>query len=158
MSQLMKAADECRKLLRGFQAFEEVASALERVGSIEQAQKEAEKAIASLNKQIADAKDDLVRIQAENAEAKAKAKVDIEKRLEEASAEALDIVFKAKAEAKNVIEDAQLKINQAQTDVEKLRAEASALEVRKQTAQTEFDAISANLEKVKAQAAKLLGD
>lgn len=48
MSELLKAADDARRLLRGFKAFEEVAAALDAAGSLEQRTTELTTAVATL--------------------------------------------------------------------------------------------------------------
>jgi chromosome segregation ATPase len=52
---LTQAADEVRKILRGFRAVEQVSEALEQVGSIENAAKEAQATLAALNVKIEEA-------------------------------------------------------------------------------------------------------
>jgi chromosome segregation ATPase len=49
-----QAADEVRKILKGFKAVEQVSDALEKAGSIQNAVKEAEAALAKINGEIAE--------------------------------------------------------------------------------------------------------
>jgi len=69
---MTQAADECRKLLKGIKAVDMIAEALEMAGSIENASKEAQFRLDSLNVNIEKAKADLIATEAESADVKSK--------------------------------------------------------------------------------------
>lgn len=118
-NEYIQATDDARRLLRGFKAFEEVARALELAGTAQQAQSEAEKALAGLNAQIEAAK-------VEQAEAKAAAK--------DAKAKAADAMAESKEKANGIVAEAQAQADaikaESQAMLERANAEAEAIVTR----------------------------
>ena len=156
-NQFVQAADDARRLLRGFKAFEEVAQALELTGNVVQAKAEAEATLAALQPQIEAAKAELadVKAQAKAAKAKSADTVDAAERqadLVTASAQAkADDLMAAAAQAM-----AQAKADAADLAVAGAAALAKATEARDAVA-AETQALQAKLDELKAQATKLLG-
>lgn len=154
---LIKTADDARRLLRGFKAIDELVDAFEDVGKLEQRKDEAEKALASLQPELVAARQSLSTAQAEVKSEQSKAKAVIADAKEQADeivkaagVKALEIEAKAQgvlADAKNqaaaVALAAQGEAAQAQTLRDELLAECTALEAR--------------IGKAQAQIAKLLG-
>ena len=100
---LTQAADEVKKMLRGFRAVEQVSAALEQVGSLQNAGKEAEKHLESLKADIATTQDNLVSAGAEVTKAKEEAK----KIAADAKEKAANKLEKANADAACIVADAQ---------------------------------------------------
>lgn len=91
---LTQAADEVRKMLRGFKAVEIVSEVLERAGSLENAVKESERQLATLRGKCAE---EITAIEAARADIAA-AKAEAKKVKENASIAANDRTMKADAE------------------------------------------------------------
>jgi chromosome segregation ATPase len=150
---LTQAADEVRKILRGFKAVEQVSAALESVGSIQNAGKEAEATLNGLKAEIQKAQEELTLAKAEILSAKeeakkvaAAAKEKADARIEKATKDAAELVAKASEEAASVSE----KANAEKLDLDKVLTARDA-------AQRELDDLETKIAKVKAQAAKLAG-
>jgi colicin import membrane protein len=147
MSTFLKAADDARRLLRGFRAFEEVATALELAGQAEQTKTEAESKLAFLLVQIETAK-----VEAEEQEAKNAAAI--------AAAEqrAADIVAAAGAKAVQIVADAQTAASNAELQAASVRKTAedaraaAALETAEAIAKR--DLIAAEVKELEARADK----
>ena len=110
-AEMTQAADDARRLLRGFRAFEEVAKALDAAGSALQAKEEAEKALAAIAPQLMDAQAELIVFKAQVKMAKQDAK---------------DIVAKANEAADGIRLDATIKAEQIAGAVEVAKADAFA--------------------------------
>lgn len=156
-NEFIKAADEARRLIRGFQALDSVAAALDKAGAAIQAKTEAEAALSGLHKEIADA-----HAQLDAAKADAKAEID------NAKAKAKKIVDDAAAKADELILGAQAKLDaeraKYEADVQKAAhdlaaalAAADEAEARRDTALRELADIEAKIEKARAYLAKLAG-
>jgi len=110
MVNYIQAAEDARRLLRGFQAFSEVAAALDAAGTAEQAKVEAESALAALQPQLAEARDEMA-----SATAAAKqAKFDVQTMLDDAKTRAQEIVQAALTDANEM--NAKSKAQQAEAD------------------------------------------
>jgi hypothetical protein len=153
MSDLINAANEVRKMLKGFKAVEEVSAALEKVGSIENAGKEAEAKLESLKALIASASSDLdsgiamvneAKDQAKKIASDAKAKA--EARISKANEDAAEIVAAATAAANAINEEA----SRAASTVSELVSEKKALAF-------DLAEIEAKVSKAKAYLTKLAG-
>jgi hypothetical protein len=154
---LMKSADDARRLLRGFKAFEEVAASLDAAGQAVQAKEEAERLLASLAPQIAAAESALSQAQ------------DAAKTVREAAAEvadaargvAVETTAAAKAEAVKIVADARAA---ADAVVEERKAaglqamsERDGALVKRDALLKECVELEARLAKAQASVAKLLG-
>jgi chromosome segregation ATPase len=109
MSELLKAADELGKLVKIFSAMETLRPMLAKVGSLEQAAKEAQavldaqaKALAESKADIAKAKEDAKKVRADAAAAVAIAVADKDKAVDQARL----IVASAEDEAKTIVNSA----------------------------------------------------
>lgn len=134
MSDYLKAADEARKILRGFKAFEEVATALELAGTSVQAKAEAEAAlvvlrsdIATAVRDVADAKAEAERARVAANKATADAKTAADGIVAGARSKADAIVSAAEALAESKAETGQLAQADADTLLALTGAKADAL-------------------------------
>lgn len=123
---LTQAADEVRKMLRGFRAVEQVAAALDRAGSIENSVRESEAALASVRAQVSAAQAELETKNSEIAAAQNKAKA---------------LVAEAEQKAKRVVEVAG---EQAESIKAAAKSEADAAAERHSAILRDIDA--ANIE------------
>lgn len=121
-NELIQAADDARRLLRGFQAFSEVAAALDMVGALEQRKTEGESILASLTAEIVAARTELnthieqieqVRAEAKSTTADAKTAAD-------------GIVKSANLKAEDIISDANAAAAETRVAAENVRAQADA--------------------------------
>lgn len=112
---LTKAADDARRLLRGFKAFAEVAEALEAVGQLEQRQAEAEKVLVDLAPKIDAERAELQRLAAQ-----------CEALVVTARGEADTIKAEAKAAALATVESASRAAAEIAADADALRATAES--------------------------------
>lgn len=126
---LIKAAGDARRLLRGFQAFAEVAAALDAVGQLEQRQAEAEAALIRLGSEHEAAQAALgdARTEAGAIQARAKADADsIKARADKILAAADDKLGAAARAAEALRADAQVKHADALENVRRLTVDATA--------------------------------
>jgi predicted nucleic acid-binding Zn-ribbon protein len=148
-----QAADEVRKILKGFRAVEQVSEALEKVGSLENAAKEAEKRLADLNDQC-----DRARAAANMALVDVQGARDEAKRIKtEAIAKADQKVSKAQADALNIIENAKAEAVVIETAVTTWQANLSDLKDACKSASEELAAIEKKIAAAKKQVAAILG-
>lgn len=110
-NEYLQAAQDANRLLSGFAAVATVAAAFEKVGSLQQAQSEAEAALAALAPQVADAITQITRA---------------EENMRAAEREALMIVANANFKAEAITTDAQLKADLVLSDAESNAAGAKA--------------------------------
>lgn len=154
---LIKAADDARRLLRGFRAFEEVAQALELAGTAEQSRVEAEAAIAKL-------RPELEKLQAEIGEAH-KVLTETKAKSEQLSAaarlQADEIVRAAREHAKELQANADQYVREALAAADAKVAEADGqvlvAQAKRDDLAGEVKDLEAKIEKLRAQAAKILG-
>lgn len=149
MSNLKQSADDARRLLRGFKAFEEVATALDNAATLEQRESELKTSIEALSK-----KRDRLYSQTNQAEAELsvargmaketldKAKADADVIVGQAIRQAADLTSQAKNEASTIVSAAQAAadtLSRQATEVaavrDKLAAEVKDLEARAEKAQ-----------------------
>jgi len=153
MSDLIAAANEVRKILKGFKAIEEVSDALERVGSIENAGKEADKYLALVKDGISIATADLEKANASVAEAKDQAK----KVAADAKTKAEARISKAEEEAALILSTAKDKETSSAKKVAKLETEMSDKAAAIVALTTELAEVEAKVTKAKTYLAKLAG-
>ena len=156
-TEFLQAADEARRLLRGFKALETVAAALDMAGLAEQAKGEAEAALVALKPQIDAAKAELGHALTDVALAKSKAAELVDAAHERAAA----ITAAALEKANESNAAAEAKLADAATRCESMLA-AAASSVAESAAERnalvlEIDTLQGKLDKLKAQASKLLG-
>lgn len=152
---VLKAADDARRFLRGFAAINEVATAFEQAGSVLQAKDEAEKALAELRREVAEQQEVLAAAERDLAAAKQQAR---------------DVVAAAKEKAEQTVADATETIAGMKAGVDTYKAEvtvacnaaakASAKKVDEALAQrlelaAEVKELEARAERARAYIAKL---
>lgn len=150
---LTQAAEEVRKMLRGFKAVELVSAALENVGSLQNAGQEAEKFLAGTRAQIEAEKDALEHAQAAVVFAKEEAR----KVAADAKRKAEDRITKADAEIAVKVADADAAVAAASVRYQALEAQSAEAREAVVRARGELEDLESKIAKVKAQAAKLLG-
>jgi chromosome segregation ATPase len=157
MSDLIKSAEAARKFLKGFQAFEDVAKALDAAGVAEQRRIEAEAALPALHAErdklaaaVAAAKQELSDTQTaiNNAQAQAVAASAAIKK------EAEDAADKLRSDAE---EGARAIAKQCEEHVNAADQKVIAATQRAKELDAECDALEAKLAKLRATASKLLG-
>ena len=84
-NEFLQAADDARRMLRGFAAVEQVAKAFEQVGTLQQAGVEAQAALVKLQADLDATRAKVVGAQAEAADVVARAKVDAQLLVDEAA-------------------------------------------------------------------------
>ncbi len=149
---LNQAADEVRKILRGFKAVEQVADALEQAGSIEAARKDAEKKLAELRGLIVESEQ---KLSTANAEVES-AKDAVKQVVADANAKAKDKVGKAEAKAAEIIADAQVTVAELQAKAQNAKAELDATIADTVVANKELADIERKIAKAKSDIAKLI--
>ncbi len=157
MSDFLKAADDARRLLRGFKAFEEVAAALEMAGIAQQTKAEAESKLAFLLTKIETAKVEAEEQAGKNAAAIAAAEQRAADIVAAAGAKALTIVADAQAEA---AETAAIVSREKLAAEERLAADvaaAAAAQIQRDELAAEVKDLEARAEKARAYLAKLAG-
>lgn len=157
MSNNLKAADDVRRLLRGFAGLAEVAEAFERVGTLDQAEAEATKRLAELRAAVAEETQLLAVRRDEAAKIKADAKVQAEQATGAAQAKALTIVADAQTAAANTELAAEQIKAQAQALLAQAQAEVMAALTKREQLEADCDALEKRLATAQAQIAKLLG-
>ena len=158
MSNLLKAADDARRLLRGFSALADVAAALEQVGQLEQRSTEATAILAGLQVQVADAQAALVTAKADASQHWAKAKQQAADTIAKAEVKVSDILGSAERAAKAVETTANELVSARQAEaVSAMAARDSAL-VKRDTLAKECEALEARLAKAQTAINKLLKD
>jgi membrane fusion protein (multidrug efflux system) len=136
-NEFLKAADDARRLLAGFSAVATVADAFEKVGGLQQAKAEAEKAIPKLKAEAAAASAELAQARAD---------------LKQAKEDAKDIVAKANDAASGILADAQRKA------VEAAEASDAASASAKATLDAMFAGADARIADLQAAHDKLAGE
>ena len=154
---LMKAADDARRILKGFKAFAEVADALEAAGQVEQRTVEAQRVLAEIQPQVAAARAEIDKAQAEAKQVLADAKAQADKLVAKAEDRASEILAAAQAEASQALTDAdQLVAERKGAAVSAAAARDTAL-VKRDALLKECNELEARLAKAQASIAKLLG-
>lgn len=156
-NEFIKAADDARRLLRGFRAFEEVAAALAKTGEIVQARAEAETALAALQPQIAEARAAVSEAMAQADKILADAREEGERITGAAGAKALVLVADAETSAQNIVFEAEgVKVKAEELRAVAHKEAADALDKRDLLA-AEVKDLEARAEKARAYLAKLAG-
>jgi hypothetical protein len=147
-----QAAEEVRKILRGFKAVEEVSAALDKMGSLETATKEQEAAHKKITEVIAAAKAEHDRNLASFAVQQKAAKAKIEK----AQLDANNVIGMAKAEAAQILKTGQEDLEKILTMI--TEAKHNLVTTTDQVAQKEAEvkALEVKLSKIRAQLSKLM--
>lgn len=154
---LIKAADDARRLLRGFKAFEEVAAALEQVGTLEQRRAETLKVLNDLAPLIEAGKAEVAAAYAKADAIVLDAKADAEKVTGAAGAKALTLVADAETKAQNILLEAEgIKVRAEEVRAVAHAEAAKALEMRDKLA-AEVKDLEARAEKARNYIAKLAG-
>lgn len=154
---LIKAADDARRLLRGFKAFEEVAAALEAVGTLEQRAAEANKVLADLAPQIEAGKAEVAAAYAKADAIVLDAKADAEKVAGVAGAKAMTLVADAETKAQDILLEAEgIKVRAEEVRAVAHAEAAEALTKRDKLA-AEVKDLEARAEKARNYIAKLAG-
>jgi chromosome segregation ATPase len=153
----LQAADDARRLLRGFRAFEEVAQALDAAGLIEQRTAEAQRTFDELQPKIEAARAELADAYARIDRAQAEGRTLIS----EATAAAAETTRAARVEAQRLADATEEAAKEREAQAAKKVKEAdvkvaSAAQVRDAIA-AEVEALESRLAAAKASAAKLLG-
>lgn len=155
---VLQAADEARRFLRGFAAIEQVATVFEKAGSIIQAIDENEKSLARLQGQVVTAQSTLADLQGEADRVMAKAKDGATAIIDDAKKEALDTRARAKKAADDITAKIQEASDAAEFKVADLTVRADELDTRIKAANAELQDILKRTAEAKAQVAKLLGN
>lgn len=156
-NELIKAADDARRLLRGFQAFAEVGQALELAGTAVQAKNEAERSLIDLRKQIEVAQADLLTANSAATKANEEAKrlldnaeIAAKNTTDAAIADAAALNKAAERSARDVADKAGRAVKAAEESAAK--ADASRAQ-----AESELAEIEKKIEAARAKIAKMLG-
>lgn len=156
-NELIQAADDARRLLRGFAAIETVAAAFENVGQLEQRKDEVEKLLKKLGEDVKEATDTF-RTTVEKAEL---ANAEAKRMTADAKTVADGIVSSAEAKAKALVEDAMAAVREADQAKSNTIASAEAhlgeIEVQRNVLLAEVEALEARAAEAKAYLAKLSG-
>jgi predicted nucleic acid-binding Zn-ribbon protein len=147
-----QAAEEVRKILRGFKAVEEVSAALDKMGSLETATKEQEAAHKKITEVIAAAKAEhdrnLAAFAAQQKAAKAK--------LDKAHLDANNVIGMAKAEAAQIIKTGQEDLEKVLTLITEAKHDLVTVTDQVALKEVEVKALEAKLTKIRAQLSKLM--
>lgn len=154
---LIKAADDARRILKGFRAFAEVADALEAAGQAELRAAEAARVLADLQPKIDAAKASAADAEAQAANTLALASQQAAEIVAQAEAKAAEV----KADAEAIIAGAEVRAAKATAKAEEqctaLREAAMSWQVKSDALTKEVDALEAKLAEARTQVAKLLG-
>jgi hypothetical protein len=157
MTDLIKAADDARRILKGFKAFAEVADALEAAGKIEQRTAEAQRVLAEVLPKIDAAQAAVVEAQAKAASLAAAAHADANRIVDVARAEAEGIVKTAWDEHGRVTSLGQTQKAKYDDAVGKLKAKFDEIVGKRDALEAECNALEQRLAEARAQVSKLLG-
>lgn len=157
-NEYLKAADDAKRLLAGFKAVADVAEAFEKVGSLVQAEKEAQKSLAELRPELDKVKQQIADGKAKAAELVAAAEKRAEQVVADGQAQADALIASAKASAEKTQAEAGEYLARAKETVEVTNAEVAEAQAKRDGLATECQLLEGKLEKLKAQAAKLLGE
>ena len=157
MNSTLKAADEVKKLTTMFKALGEVVEVLDRVGSLEQAENEAQARIDKLNAEAGAIKAvvDGTAEEAERLVADAKAKA--EEIVGEAQAAANGLVESARTQAGDVLVEVERSRLDATTALESLRADAAEVTAARDAAAADLVELEGKIAKAQEQITKILG-
>ena len=151
MSDLIKAANEAGKLVKMLKGVEDLAKAMETLGSIEQATSEANQALEAKRGEVSKVEVELMEAKAKVSEEKANAKVINE----QASQKAGSIVDEAKAKAAEMMKDVLARQQQAEAKLVGLESQANDLNGKIQSRQKDLEEIEAKITKAKNYLSKM---
>lgn len=154
---LIKAADDARRLLRGFKAFAEVAEALEAAGQAEQRKLEAETQLGAIKPQIEAAKTDVLVAKNKAKEIVSLAEEQAAKRITAAEIKAQQIVTEAHSKAIDIVVAAEVTANNAMVASKKAVEATEKAAAERDALLKECQTLEARLAKAQASIAKLLG-
>lgn len=156
-NELIQAADDARRLLRGFAAIETVAAAFENVGQLEQRKEEVETLLKKLGDEVKDATDTF-RATIEKAEI---ANAEAKRMTADAKTVADGIKSSAEAQAESLVSDAMAAVREAQEAKDNATTLAEIhlgeIEVQRNVLLAEVEALEARAAEAKAYLAKLSG-
>lgn len=160
MSDLIKAAEELRKVGRavGKIAFDDLAAGLEVAHSIVQAKNEQARALENIKAEIESAKDDLAKVKAQYKKAAADAQERFDNEVKIHAGIHAQSIAKAQEEASAIIAEANSKRDAIAEQIDIAQREHSALIEKIRAAELNLALINSNIEKVKQEAARLLGN
>lgn len=148
-----QAADEVRKLLRGLKAVDIIASALDNAGSMENAVKEAEKALADLRRQSETVAADVAIGYEEVAKSKDEAKAVIYA----AGKKADEKIAKANVKADEIIKEAEIAALQIAGKAQVASEELAKITAAIAAGNAELEVIEKKIASAKKQVASILG-
>lgn len=160
MGNLIQAAEDIRRLAVRFKSIMEVADALEVIGSIEQAGREAlirkDQAIALEQDAVKSLQN--VKLQIENEKLKLEAiRKNADDTIRDATNSAATIFEKTKQKAEDIIKSANAEFNKIMDQKQVLIADIAVLDDKKKAAQVSLDELNENIAKVKSQLASFMG-
>lgn len=151
MSDLIKAANEAGKLVKMLKGVEDLAKAIETIGSIDQATSEATKALEAKRGEITKAEVELLDAKAKVDEAKANFNVI----MEQAAQKSTSIVDEAKSKAAEMMKDVLDKQKKAEEKLVGLESKANELTGQIQSRQKDLEEIEAKITKAKNYLSKM---
>lgn len=159
MGNLIQAAEDIRRLAVRFKSIMEVADALEVIGSIEQAEREAlirkDQAIALEQDAVKSLQN--VKLEIENEKLKLEAiRKNADDVLRDANYSAATIFEKTKQKAEDIIKSANAEFNKIKNQQQVLIADIAVLDDKKKAAQVSLDELNENIAKVKSQLASFM--
>lgn len=160
MTNIKEAVIQVENLSRMFRALQTVGEALESIGSIEQAEREAKAAKEQAIKETEKAKAEEAKAQEELKATKGKltdAKAKADDIVSAAQAKAVEIEAVAQVDAGNIVATAKGELANMLDKVSKYHAESKALDGLIADKQAELDAINKKVEDAKARIAKIMG-
>lgn len=157
MTNLIKAADDARRILKGFKAFAEVADALEAAGQVEQRAAEAQETLAALLPKIADARAEVAAAEAQAANTVALASQQAAGLVAKAEVKVSEMLATAQAQAAEKVAAADKLVAERQAAAVSAAAERDTALVKRNALDKEIAELEAKLAKTKGQIAKLLG-
>jgi hypothetical protein len=155
MNEFLKAADDAKRLLRGFAAIGEVATAFEDAGRAVQAKDEAAAALADLSVAIEKERFVLAEVKADVEMARRKLKSDAESIVSKAEEKAARIVADAEGRASDVMAAAQVALDSANARAEVAKNEAASAMLALDDATANLAEIEKKADKARAYLAKL---
>lgn len=157
MTDLIKAADDARRILKGFKAFAEVADALEAAGQIEQRTIEAQRVLADLQPKIEAAKVAIADAEEQASNTLALASQQASGLVAKAEVKASEILGAAQTKADSLTAAADRLVAQRQAEATSAAAARDSALVQRNAQAKECDELEARLAKAKAGIAKMLG-
>jgi hypothetical protein len=154
---MIKAADDARRILKGFKAFAEVADALEAAGQIELRAAEAQRVLADLQPRIEAGQAAVLEAQARAAQMAAAAHADANRIVSAAELQASETVAAARQAAAKLTEDADAVVVKRKAEGVRAMGERDSAMVKRDALVKECTALEQRLADAKAQVAKLLG-